>query len=212
LRRTAAMAMAIALLFVAGTAATATTARVKEPNPAHGQKQTSKLKPLVRKRVAMLRAEVRLHRSETWKYQRIYGAKPWRTSRAESRTVGIPYLKHIRSLWTDRKIAAKRKAEKYRQYGYRGANPNVKLGQRMARPYGWHVGSEWDSLYTLWNNESGWDHRAYNPSGACGIPQDMGDCHGFDPGSQISWGLRYIKGRYGSPQTAYSYWRSHNWY
>jgi hypothetical protein len=97
-------------------------------------------------------------------------------------------------------------------FTYKGSNPNVRLGQMMARPYGWHVGYQWDALYELWNRESGWNHRAYNPSGACGIPQAMNNCNGYDPRRQIEWGLRYIKGRYGDPANAYAFFLARNWY
>lgn len=94
-------------------------------------------------------------------------------------------------------------------------NPNVELGNRMAKPYGWHRGSEWCALYKLWNHESGWSERADNPnSDACGIPQRMDNCqtYGYNPRKQIGWGLGYISGRYGSPSGAYSHLRSFNFY
>ncbi len=33
-----------------------------------------------------------------------------------------------------------------------------------------------------------------------------------NPATQIKWGLGYIKGRYGSPASAWSYWQGHGWY
>ncbi|GLW20320.1 lytic transglycosylase domain-containing protein [Microbispora triticiradicis] len=82
-------------------------------------------------------------------------------------------------------------------------------------------GQEFQCLDSLWTRESNWDHRAYNSgSGAYGIPQALpGDKMGyvaqdwrFNPQTQIRWGLRYIKGRYGSPCGAWGHFRSHNWY
>jgi hypothetical protein len=76
-------------------------------------------------------------------------------------------------------------------------------------------------LDSLWTRESNWNHRAYNRwSGAYGIPQALpGHKMGlagwdwrFNPQTQIRWGLRYIKGRYGSPCGAWGHFRSHNWY
>ncbi|MFJ4686465.1 C40 family peptidase [Streptomyces sp. NPDC088789] len=99
---------------------------------------------------------------------------------------------------------------------------NVKLGKRMAAEYGW-TGGQWDSLYKLWMGESGWRHWADNPnSDAYGIPQAMSNIHKEtatsawrnSPSKQIAWGLKYIKGRYGTPSKAWSFWNSKNphWY
>ncbi|GAA3024243.1 hypothetical protein GCM10017559_57150 [Streptosporangium longisporum] len=76
-------------------------------------------------------------------------------------------------------------------------------------------------LDSLWTRESNWNHRAYNrSSGAYGIPQalpgsKMGGSGGdwrYNPITQIHWGLRYIKSRYGSPCGAWGHFRSSNWY
>jgi hypothetical protein len=76
-------------------------------------------------------------------------------------------------------------------------------------------------LDSLWNKESGWNERAQNPSsGAYGIPQSLpGDkmaSHGSDwqtnPATQIAWGLDYIKGRYGTPCSAWSHSQANGWY
>ncbi|WNI17615.1 C40 family peptidase [Actinacidiphila sp. ITFR-21] len=99
---------------------------------------------------------------------------------------------------------------------------NVKLGRTMAAKYGWTAG-EFDDLYKLWMGESGWNTHADNPSSdAYGIPQAMSNIHKETATSawrnsaslQIAWGLKYIKGRYGSPSKALSFWNSHNphWY
>ncbi|MEV8399221.1 C40 family peptidase [Streptomyces niveus] len=99
---------------------------------------------------------------------------------------------------------------------------NVKLGKKMAADMGWS-GGQWDSLYKLWMGESGWRHWADNPnSDAYGIPQAMSNIHKEtatsewrnSPAKQISWGLKYIKGRYGTPSKAWSFWNSKNphWY
>ncbi|MFE2539053.1 C40 family peptidase [Actinacidiphila glaucinigra] len=99
---------------------------------------------------------------------------------------------------------------------------NVKLGRTMAAKYGW-TGSQFDALYKLWTRESGWRTNADNPnSDAYGIPQAMSNIHKetatkewrTSAEKQIAWGLKYIKGRYGTPQRAWSFWNSHNphWY
>ncbi|MGW3763120.1 C40 family peptidase [Streptomyces sp. NPDC005131] len=99
---------------------------------------------------------------------------------------------------------------------------SVAIGQKMAAKYGW-TGSQWASLYKLWTNESGWRWWADNPSSdAYGIPQALpgskmgseGSDWKTNPATQIEWGLKYIKGRYGTPTKALSFWNSHNphWY
>jgi hypothetical protein len=82
--------------------------------------------------------------------------------------------------------------------------------------YGWDDEGNWESLLKLWNQESGWNANAVNPSsGAAGIPQALGHGHVFDLGdykAQIQWGLNYIRDRYGSPNAAWAHEVSHNWY
>jgi tape measure domain-containing protein len=102
-----------------------------------------------------------------------------------------------------------------------GISGVVALGRRMAEAlYGW-AGQQWNALYQLWQNESGWNPMARNPSsGAFGIPQalppgKMGPAAvAGDAAAQIAWGLRYIADRYGSPLAALQFWASHtpHWY
>ena len=90
----------------------------------------------------------------------------------------------------------------------------------MLHSFHWST-AQYKYLNWLWSRESGWNPRAANPySGAYGIPQ-------ADPGSkmasagpnwrtnartQIRWGMRYIKGRYGSPRNAWYHEASYGWY
>lgn len=76
-------------------------------------------------------------------------------------------------------------------------------------------------LDNLWQKESGWNERAENPSsGAYGIPQALPGnkmaSHGSDwqtnAATQISWGLDYIKDRYGTPCSAWEHSQATNWY
>ncbi len=110
-----------------------------------------------------------------------------------------------------------------------GKNPpgspkgNQALGKKLAESmYGWK-GDQWKALYNLWMGESGWSESAHNKSsGAHGIPQSLpankmaseGSDYMTNPSTQIKWGLKYIKGRYGSPAKAWSFWNSKNphWY
>lgn len=93
------------------------------------------------------------------------------------------------------------------------------FAQNVARTligaYGWG-GGQMDPLLKLWNQESGWNAYAVNPtSGAAGIPQNIQGWAAYAPGdvfSQILWGLNYIKGRYGSPGAAWAHEQAFNWY
>lgn len=86
--------------------------------------------------------------------------------------------------------------------------------------YGW---SEYDfeCLVKLWNRESGWNPNSHNSSsGAHGIPQSLPASKMASEGAdyytngytQIRWGLKYIKDRYGSPSAAWAHSQSKGWY
>ncbi|MFI1105809.1 transglycosylase SLT domain-containing protein [Streptomyces melanogenes] len=70
------------------------------------------------------------------------------------------------------------------------------------------------------NNESSWNYRASNGSGAYGLVQAMpgskmssaGADWATNPATQVKWGLNYMNQRYGSPCGAWSYWQSHHSY
>lgn len=90
----------------------------------------------------------------------------------------------------------------------------------MVAARGWGAG-EFDCLVALWNKESGWNVYATNPSsGAYGIPQSLpgskmataGADWQTSPATQITWGLGYIQGRYGTPCGAYAHSQSVGWY
>lgn len=95
---------------------------------------------------------------------------------------------------------------------------NQTLAHQMMLASGWG-NDQWGPLKALWMRESGFNATARNPSsGAFGIPQalpasKMGAAAvGGDPAAQIRWGLRYIKGRYGSPSAAWAHETSAGWY
>ena len=92
----------------------------------------------------------------------------------------------------------------------------------IASKYGWGSG-QMSCLSTLWSRESGWRYRASNPNGRYhGIPQTSAGVWGAagyttseymsNPEVQIKVGAKYIKSRYGTPCSAWSFWRSHHWY
>ncbi|WP_253259252.1 lytic transglycosylase domain-containing protein [Subtercola boreus] len=80
---------------------------------------------------------------------------------------------------------------------------------------------QYSCLVSLWNRESGWRVNAYNASsGAQGIPQALpgskmasaGADWETNPATQITWGLGYITGRYGTPCGAWAHSESAGWY
>jgi hypothetical protein len=80
---------------------------------------------------------------------------------------------------------------------------------------------QFSCLDAIYSQESGWNTHADNPaSSAYGIPQALpgskmasaGPNWQNDAATQIKWGLGYIKGRYGSPCSAWGFKQSHGWY
>lgn len=99
-----------------------------------------------------------------------------------------------------------------------GSAQSIAYGMVTAR--GWGSG-EFACLVSLWKKESGWRVNAYNASsGAYGIPQSLpgskmasvGADWATNPATQITWGLNYIGGRYGSPCGAWGHSQRVGWY
>ena len=97
---------------------------------------------------------------------------------------------------------------------------NYRTAQRMMPRFSWGK-RQWSPLQKLWNRESGWNKYAENPySGAYGIPQAVpgskmasaGNHWRTNATTQIRWGLRYIKGRYGRPRVAWDHELAYGWY
>ena len=81
--------------------------------------------------------------------------------------------------------------------------------------------SQFGCLDNIWTGESGWNVHADNPtSSAYGIPQALPGSKMASAGpdwennaeTQIRWGLQYIKSRYGTACSAWSFKQSHGWY
>ena len=94
------------------------------------------------------------------------------------------------------------------------------IAYEMVLARGWGQG-EFDCLVALWNRESHWNVYAHNTrSGAYGIPQALpgekmataGDDWQTNPATQITWGLGYIAGRYGTPCGAWAHSEAKGWY
>jgi hypothetical protein len=94
------------------------------------------------------------------------------------------------------------------------------IAYQMVMDIGWSV-SEYDCLVALWTRESHWNVYAENKtSGAYGIPQalpgtkmaSVADDWQTNPTTQITWGLGYIEGRYGTPCGAWAHSELKGWY
>lgn len=98
-----------------------------------------------------------------------------------------------------------------------GGSPQDYARQRLSE-LGFNDPREWDSLFRLWQKESGWNPNAVNKSsGAFGIAQILPSAHptakrNMSAQEQIEWGLNYIKNRYGSPSQAWAHSQRKNWY
>ena len=102
---------------------------------------------------------------------------------------------------------------------YSGEDPRS-LARPIVSAQGWGD-SEYQCLILLWNRESQWNPYAENAySGAYGIPQALpgskmasaGADWRTNPITQINWGIGYIKGRYGTPCSAWAHSNAVGWY
>ncbi|MDQ1576973.1 MAG: hypothetical protein QOH55_2123 [Microbacteriaceae bacterium] len=94
------------------------------------------------------------------------------------------------------------------------------IALQMLQARGWGT-DQYNCLVSLWNRESGWNVYSFNKSsGAYGIPQALpgskmasaGANWQTNPATQITWGLGYITGRYGTPCGAWGHSQSTGWY
>lgn len=99
-------------------------------------------------------------------------------------------------------------------------SPRAIARSLMGSKYGWGS-AEFSCYNNIIMRESGWRVHADNPSSsAYGIPQALpgskmasaGPDWRNNPATQITWGLGYVKSRYGTPCGAWSFKRSHGWY
>ena len=94
------------------------------------------------------------------------------------------------------------------------------IARRLLHRFHWSS-RQFGYLDPLWARESSWNVHADNLStGAYGIPQAVPGAKMASAGrhwrscarTQILWGLRYIKGRYGSPAAAWAHELATGWY
>ncbi|MFT4216654.1 MAG: transglycosylase SLT domain-containing protein [Micropruina sp.] len=117
---------------------------------------------------------------------------------------------------------AVRYADEVKKLGYdpKKTPPRDIAKKIMLDTYDWGK-DQFGCLNKIFTQESGWKWNATNPSsGAYGIPQSLpankmaseGDDWKTNPATQIKWGLKYIKQRYGTPCQAWSFKRGAGWY
>ncbi len=119
----------------------------------------------------------------------------------------------------DAVLAAAASGSKVRHHKH--ARPtNKQIARNMLHKFHWGQ-RQFPYLNQLWSRESSWNIHALNAySGAYGIPQAVpgakmasaGPRWQTSPWTQIRWGLRYIKDRYGSPEGAWNHELATGWY
>lgn len=120
-----------------------------------------------------------------------------------------------------KKKTTKKKTTKKVYMNARGSRAEIQsYAYSLVKSYGWSD-YDWECLVKLWNRESSWNPNAVNKkSGACGVPQSLpcskmkseGADYRTNYKTQIRWGLKYIKGRYGSPSGAWQHSQRTGWY
>jgi hypothetical protein len=132
---------------------------------------------------------------------------------------GLMFHAEQRQIAAERLVAIKRAARDQQRKALLSANPKV-VARAMLTRYGWGA-SQFGCLDRLWTRESKWSLTATNPSsGAYGIPQALpgtkmsstGSDWRTNPLTQITWGLGYIRARYGTPCGAWAHSQGSGWY
>ena len=154
-----------------------------------------------------------------------HAAKRAKSLGLETKAIAAQQSKIKAELAVAAKKAAEEKAARERALRNRGYEPGVTDPREIARQilknkFG-YSSSQFDCFNNIIMRESKWDINATNPSsGAYGIPQALpgskmasegGDWR-TNPATQIIWGIKYMKGRYGSPCGAWSFKSANGWY
>jgi phage protein D len=143
----------------------------------------------------------------------------------QSKAIAAEHAKLKAEIVAAAKKAAEERAARARALANRGYEPGVTDPKEIARQilknkfgYG---SSQFDCFDNIIMRESMWRVNATNPSsGAYGIPQALpgskmaseGSDWRTSPATQIIWGIKYMKDRYGSPCSAWGFKSSHGWY
>ncbi len=143
----------------------------------------------------------------------------------QSKAIAAEHAKIKAEIAAAAKKAAEERAARARALANRGYEPGITDPKEIARQilnnkFGYGSG-QFDCFDNIIMRESKWDINATNPSsGAYGIPQALpgskmaseGSDWRTNPATQIIWGIKYMKDRYGSPCGAWSFKSSHGWY
>jgi hypothetical protein len=154
-----------------------------------------------------------------------HAAKRAKSLGLETKAIAAQQARIKAELAAAAKKAAEEKAARERALRNRGYEPGVTDPKEIARQilnnkfgYG---SSQFDCFNSIIMRESMWRVNATNPSsGAYGIPQALpgskmaseGSDWRTNPATQIIWGIKYMKDRYGSPCAAWSFKSANGWY
>ena len=163
-----------------------------------------------------------LSHNQSGKFNRWNDRKVKRIERAAGlRADGVVGGRAIKAIKAHARAAKKSSSRSLPRTGTPTRNKNYARAY-IAKQYGWGD-NQMSCLAELWTRESGWRHDVSNPNGRYhGIPQTSSAVWGSygystsqymnNPEVQIKVGARYIKGRYGTPCGAWSFWQSRHWY
>ena len=100
-------------------------------------------------------------------------------------------------------VEAKENKQKYKNYAY----------NLVVNKYHWKE-KDYNNLVKLWTKESNWRVKAQNGKyyGICQTKKSNYGSKYNDYKTQIKWGLKYIKRRYGNPTNAWKHWKKYHWY
>ncbi len=142
------------------------------------------------------------------------------TAGVEQRTYAVVYVDGVPSGRTLVGTSVAQPAvDRVLRIGTKAVTPQ-QIAAQLVAAHGWST-DQMSCLTLLWNHESGWRIDATNASsGAYGIPQALpgnkmataGPNWQTDARTQITWGLDYIAGVYGTPCGAWNHELDVNWY
>jgi hypothetical protein len=178
---------------------------------------------LAAERAAKARANRELSRAQVIAAKQ--AAKRDKSLGKQSKAIAAEHARIKAEIAAAAKKAAEERAARARALANRGYEPGVTDPKEIARQilenkfgYG---SSQFGCFDNIIMRESKWDINATNPSsGAYGIPQALpgskmaseGSDWRTNPATQIIWGIKYMKDRYGSPCGAWGFKSSHGWY
>lgn len=110
---------------------------------------------------------------------------------------------------------AKKASKSVKKANKQNKNIYKEYAKELVLKNGW-AEEDYNNLVKLWNKESNWNMYATNKS-CYGIPQacpgsKMGGDYKTNYKTQISWGIKYIKQRYGTPTEAWKHSQKKGWY